>query len=170
MTDAGEVKKKTRGHVLVVDDLNLNRRLCLRILGACGYSADEAANGAEALEALKQQRYDAVLLDREMPVIDGLTAARMIRELDEPLSRIPILAISASDDPDDVQESDDLAERDDLQELVDLYHQFEKAKQAVLGRIDAVAEQEQTSHPCPHGYTDLDGQCISLCRNRKDTP
>lgn len=134
MTDAGEVK--TRGHVLVVDDLHLNRRLCLRILRACGFTADEVTNGAEALEAVKQRRYDAVLLDREMPVIDGLTAARLIRQLDEPMSRVPIIAISASDGPDDVQQFLDAGMDDYLTAPIKLNELQDKLALWVKGRSE----------------------------------
>lgn len=65
--------------ILAADDVRINREVLRMMLSHLGYKPDFAENGAEVLEALTRRTYDLVLLDVQMPVMDGLTAAREIR-------------------------------------------------------------------------------------------
>lgn len=76
--------------VLIVDDLELIRALCTRLLGKAGHHVVQAPNGAEALKLYAQQRFDAVLLDVSMPEMDGLTTLQALRKLD-PHARVAML-------------------------------------------------------------------------------
>lgn len=83
--------------ILLAEDNETNQKVALRILEKFGYHADVAANGKEALEALKNKHYDLVLMDVQMPELDGLSAARIIRD---PMSDVkdhdvPIVALTA---------------------------------------------------------------------------
>jgi PAS domain S-box-containing protein len=82
--------------ILVVEDNAVNQQLALLLLQKIGYRADVAANGVEALEALDRQPYDAVLMDVEMPEMDGLEATRRIHQ-QLPRERRPhIVAVTAN--------------------------------------------------------------------------
>ncbi|HYN99397.1 MAG TPA: ATP-binding protein [Actinomycetota bacterium] len=86
----------TRGRVLVVEDNKVNQLVALATIEQLGYAADLANNGLEALEALAQARYAAVLMDCQMPEMDGYTATRRIREKEGLMHRTPVIAMTAA--------------------------------------------------------------------------
>ncbi len=85
--------------VLLVDDHPVNRMLALEILTGAGFHVDVATNGAEAVEARFRSPFDVVLMDCQMPVMDGYAAARTIRERERLIDgepRVPIVALTAA--------------------------------------------------------------------------
>jgi signal transduction histidine kinase/CheY-like chemotaxis protein/HPt (histidine-containing phosphotransfer) domain-containing protein len=83
--------------ILVVDDEEYNRLLFKKILGRWNVKYNEAANGMDALEILKSERYDLLFMDIRMPGIDGITTTQFIREeMKIPESKMPIILISAA--------------------------------------------------------------------------
>lgn len=86
-----------QARVLLVEDNIVNQKVALGLLAKLNVSADLATNGKEAVDAVFTKRYDAVLMDCEMPVMSGYEATRRIRkrEHQENLSRLPIIALTA---------------------------------------------------------------------------
>ncbi len=94
----------SRFSVLVVDDNAINRRVALGQLEKLGCVACAVEDGAQALERLRSTTFDLVLMDRHMPVMDGLDATRALRDLELPLGRhTPVVGVTASVLPEDLE-------------------------------------------------------------------
>lgn len=81
--------------ILLAEDNPTNRMVAKNMIESVGFRVDTASNGEEALKAVETLPYDLVLMDISMPVMDGLTATRLIRKLDGRKSLVPIIAMSA---------------------------------------------------------------------------
>lgn len=96
-TATSEAVATVQSHVLIVDDNNLNRRLLEMIMHKLDMPWLSAENGVEALQLLEQHHFDIVFTDIQMPVMDGLTLARRIRQMeDKERAGIPIVAITGN--------------------------------------------------------------------------
>lgn len=94
---------KLSARVLVADDAPANRDLIRTVLTHMGLDVETVCDGAEAIEALAVSAFDLVLMDVHMPVMDGLTATRTIRDLEDGQCRVPIIALTASVQADQVR-------------------------------------------------------------------
>jgi two-component system, sensor histidine kinase and response regulator len=83
------------GHVLLVEDNFVNQKVAVRFLERLGCTVEVASNGAEGVAACQQRRFDIVLMDLQMPVMDGMAATRKIRAW-ETSGHIPIIALTAN--------------------------------------------------------------------------
>lgn len=90
-------------HLLLVEDGAINREIAQMVLEAMGYRVSTACDGEEAVAMVQAEPFDLVLMDIEMPVMDGMTATRMIRGLDGPIRDLPILAMTAHVLPEQVR-------------------------------------------------------------------
>jgi two-component system cell cycle response regulator DivK len=82
--------------VLVVDDFDDSRFSLSKLLEIEGYEVIEATNGAQAIEKALADKPDLILMDLSLPVLDGLSATRQIRQSDD-MKRVPIIALTAHD-------------------------------------------------------------------------
>jgi PAS domain S-box-containing protein len=85
-----------KGRVLVVEDNNVNQKVAQRILERLGCEVEIAENGAEALTRCEGATYDLILMDMQMPVMDGLTATTLLRQRELGKRRTPIIALTAN--------------------------------------------------------------------------
>ena len=89
-----EAAAQERAHVLVAEDNAVNQKLAVLMLESLGYRVDVAANGFEAVQAVDRTAYAAILMDCQMPEMDGYEASRHIRARGTP-ERVPIIALTA---------------------------------------------------------------------------
>jgi CheY-like chemotaxis protein len=98
---AADALKQIKGaHVLLVEDNEINQQVAKEILVGAGLNVSLAGNGQEAIEAIQENEYDAVLMDVQMPVMDGYTATKAIRKWESGMRNkaadpIPIIAMTA---------------------------------------------------------------------------
>ncbi len=98
-TPASRSVPQLTGRVLVVEDQPLNREVAHGMLASLGVRAETAADGLEALERLKLDSFDAVLMDCEMPVMDGFSATAALRRGAPAGPRLPVIALTADATP-----------------------------------------------------------------------
>jgi signal transduction histidine kinase/DNA-binding response OmpR family regulator len=95
MLTQAAAQQRFEGHVLLVEDNFVNQKVAVRFLERLGCTVEVASNGAEGVAACQQRRFDIVLMDLQMPVMDGMSATRKIREW-ETSGHIPIIALTAN--------------------------------------------------------------------------
>ena len=101
-----ETPEMLNGEVLLVEDNLINQEVAGELLRQCGVNLEVAANGAEALEAVKSKRYDLVFMDIQMPVMDGYEATEAIRASSHPdAGTVPIIALTANAFREDVDKA-----------------------------------------------------------------
>jgi len=94
--DESKLAERLPLRILVAEDNLVNQKVVLQLLKRLGYRADVANNGLEVLEALKRQPYDVILMDVQMPEMDGIDATRHIRQDENPQERLSIIAVTAN--------------------------------------------------------------------------
>ena len=96
MVDGGAVPAAGPIRILVAEDNVTNQKLCQRIFEKAGFDVVLADNGAAALEVLGKQEVDIILMDCQMPVLDGYEATRRLRAHPDPqIARVPVVALTA---------------------------------------------------------------------------
>jgi CheY-like chemotaxis protein len=95
LTIRGTPLPRLRGRVLIVEDQALNRDVAQGMLKAIGVETDTAADGEDALAKILSDRYDLVLMDCQMPVMDGFTATAELRKREAPGTHVPVIALTA---------------------------------------------------------------------------
>jgi signal transduction histidine kinase/CheY-like chemotaxis protein len=98
-----ELDLQSNPHILIVDDNATNRVVAQALCEMFGCTSETAEDGVEALEAVQARPFDLVLMDIKMPRMDGVQATQAIRALAGPVSRIPIVALTANADPEDAR-------------------------------------------------------------------
>jgi len=99
-TGAERLRPIRGAHLLLVEDNEINQQVAQELLEQAGLTVEIANHGQEALQMLEDGKYDCVLMDMQMPIMDGLTATRLIRD-DERFKDLPVLAMTANATLDD---------------------------------------------------------------------
>ncbi len=138
-----EARKKFDGRVLLVEDNEINQKVARRVLERMGCTVHIVEHGAASIEAFMAEAFDLILMDLQMPVMDGITAARRIRELEAAApdrKRTPIVALTANAMKGDRE----LCEAAGMDDYLTKPLEVERLR-ITLARFDmAVGESEQT--------------------------
>ncbi len=122
-------------HILLAEDNRINQEVALEMLHQSGIAVEVVENGVEAVEAVRKRRYDAVLMDVQMPVMDGLEAARIIRE-EQPRETLPIIALTAHALDGDRKRCLAVGMNDYLAKPIDPDHLFQALRRWVVAGRD----------------------------------
>jgi CheY-like chemotaxis protein len=97
------MEQATKFKILFVDNSKTTRFAMTRLLEQKGYVVESAGTGVEAIEKLKANGYHLAIMDLYMPFMNGYEAAKQIRALDTPSKDVPIIALTGSTDPNDME-------------------------------------------------------------------
>lgn len=163
-----ETRQCVSGRILLAEDNIINREVALEMLAGSGMQIDVADNGAQAVEAASRIRYDAILMDIQMPVMDGIEAARRIREQEAGGNPVPIIAMTAGTLAKDRQNCLDAGMNDFISKPL-----YPDVLVSQIGKwLPPVAAHsrnyEQNAAPSPPAYPgiDLDSAMKRLVGNR----
>ncbi len=88
-------EKRNNYKILIAEDNVVNQKVVLRMLTELGFDVEAVCNGKDAVEKIKNNNFNAVLMDVQMPEMDGFAATKMIRNLEDSRKNIPVIAITA---------------------------------------------------------------------------
>ena len=155
----GDVSKKEKNasddvvkgkHILVVDDIEVNRIILVKILSTLGATCDTAGNGQEAVDKFEASRpgdYDLILMDVQMPVINGYEATRTIRGSAHPSAKaIPIIAMTANAFVDDVRDAIEAGMDAHVAKPVQIDSLKSTIQQVLDSRLEQMEESERAGH------------------------
>jgi signal transduction histidine kinase/ActR/RegA family two-component response regulator len=126
---------KENRNVLVVEDNIINRQIVSRKLQSLGYHVSEATNGQEALDAVQHDKFDCILMDQEMPIMDGKSATMAIRNLGrDSTANTPILGVTANMRATQQRELLDAGMNDIIHKPYRTNDLFEKINQLIILR------------------------------------
>ena len=162
--------------ILLVEDNLINQELMLELLSDEGVITSIANNGLEALEIIKNKTFDTVLMDMQMPEMDGLTATREIRKQTQ-FKKLPIIALTANAMKGDREKVIEAGMNDYITKPIDVNELFlvlkkwlpgdnsvEVVADSVVGNTKQVA-QDKNDFPCIEGIDIIEG--LKTLRNKK---
>ncbi|MEA2029725.1 MAG: response regulator, partial [Campylobacterota bacterium] len=144
--------------ILLVEDNDTNQELALDLLSSNGIGVELAHHGAEAIEMIKEGEYDGILMDCQMPIMDGYEATRIIRQ-DPNFANLPILAMTANAMKGDKEEVIEAGMNDHIPKPIDPHHLFRTMAQWIKPKkpIEIEVHNEEFTHESEPSLPYLDG-------------
>lgn len=138
------LKQLSGAHILLVEDNEINQELALELLGKANIHTQTANNGQEAIDKIKANRFDGVLMDLQMPVMDGLTATEILRN-DLQLTELPIIAMTANAMVGDKEKVIEVGMNDHISKPINVHSMFATLAQWIKpANPEALPPQAQT--------------------------
>ena len=141
--------------ILLAEDHEISQKMATRLLEKRGYSVIAAENGEKVLEHLDGEAFDLVLMDVQMPVMDGIIATQKIRNLKSDIRDIPIIAMTAHAMKGDRQRCLDAGMDDYISKPIDVDDLFSKIEQWGHSRAMDSREITTENHPASQNETDI---------------
>jgi len=113
----GDVKNFTGGKILLVEDNISNQEVVVGLLNGSYIDIDIANNGQEGIDKFRDHKYDLILMDLQMPIMNGYEATKIIREID---SMVPIVALTASATTEDVKNTQDIGMNEHINKPIEV--------------------------------------------------
>ncbi|MBD3657097.1 response regulator [Marinobacter sp.] len=142
--------------ILLVEDNEINQELAAELLASNGMSVTVACNGIEALEKLESASFDGVLMDCQMPEMDGYTATRKIRE-QERYRNLPILALTANAMADERAKVLSAGMNDHITKPINVEHLFSVMAKWIHPDMPSAKPQRQLQSPDYEGFPAIEG-------------
>ncbi len=167
--DAAPVLERA-GCVLLVEDTPINAEVAIEILRTAGYDVEHVTHGVQAVESVKNKKYDLVLMDCQLPGIDGYEATRRIRELEGPgvrrSARLPIVALTASAALEDLERASRAGMDDHISKPVDARRLLDVVAARIESRLASLEEPERRKETTSR-VVDLERALARLQGNRE---
>lgn len=144
-----ETKFDSKAKILVVEDSELNIKLILNIFKNAGLSPDIAVNGKEAIDSFKLGKYDLILMDCELPEVDGYEATKRIRVLEGKSQHTPIVAMTANVLNEDKQKCYEAGMDDYLSKPINIKEFYDKLAKYVKVESNSARMQEKLLEESP---------------------
>ena len=161
-----EAEKILKGaYLLLVEDNLVNQELAIELLQNAGIKVDVANNGAEALEKVQHAEYDGVLMDCQMPVMDGFESTRLIRKIPR-LSNLPILAMTANAMAGDKEKCIECGMNDHIAKPIDVAHLFLTMAQWIKPKNTEVSTDTPIQVQEVQGTLEIEGMDIKSALGR----
>ncbi len=144
-------------HILLAEDNRINQRLAMEVLNGFGFTVDLAENGAQCVEKLKTGTYNLVLMDIQMPEMDGYQATNAIRnDPDEKISKLPIIAMTAHAMQEEVRKCMDSGMNDFIVKPFDQALLYQKILKWGQGDTTGTGSEPELVSPPQATILDLD--------------
>jgi len=117
-----DISKLSGTSILLVEDNETNQEIIMGLLEESGIVIDIANNGQEGLDRFKAKKYDLILMDIQMPIMDGIEASKQIRELDK---KIPIIALTANAMVEDIEKTSSAGMNEHLSKPIDVHKLYD---------------------------------------------
>ena len=117
---SGKMEQRAKAKILLAEDNALNQQVISKLLNRLGYNVVLVEDGKEAVDALNRWEFDMVFMDLMMPVLDGISATKIIRETLPPAKQPVIVALTANSSEDDINNCMAVGMNDFLSKLVEL--------------------------------------------------
>lgn len=171
---SGKMEQRAKAKILLAEDNTLNQQVISKLLNRLGYNAVLVEDGKEAVDALNRWEFDLVFMDLMMPILDGVSATKTIRETLPPAKQPVIIALTANSSEEDINSCMEAGMNDFLSKPVEL----ETLEKTLIEHLDlnrlsqteADSETEEETESSEDDFVDLDSEILEDSETQDEKP